>query len=58
MPDNENRRNLVLILAFLKVRAFTFDGEYMIISLVQKKRSSFMIMIADAEKGVFDLTVR
>ena len=31
----KNRRNLVLILAFLKVRAFTFDGEYMIISLVQ-----------------------
>ena len=54
----KNRRSLVLILAFLKVRAFTFDGEYMIISLVQKKRSSFMIMIADAEKGVFDLTVR
>lgn len=31
----KKRRNLVLILAFLKVRAFTFDGEYMIISLVQ-----------------------
>ena len=31
----KNRRSLVLILAFLKVRAFTFDGEYMIISLLQ-----------------------
>ena len=27
----KNRRNLVLILAFLKVRAFTFDGEYGIV---------------------------